>query len=167
MSKGFAQPLLIITIVAVLGLSFALLYTRGDFSKDVKGTSTASADTKPGFSVSIVSTGGMWELSKVLCLTEDECSNNFSGGKKIGSIGGGETDSHTLSIQYSPDWKDYKFMKIFVKPSWNSSTRNFNVKSLGDITGSVKKTFSEGDALIFPVEEISSNFKVSATFSDN
>lgn len=167
MSKGFAQPLLIITIVAILGLSFALLYTRGDFSKDVKGTSTASGDAKPGFSMNIISTGGMWELSKVLCVTEEECSKTFNGGKKLGSIGGGETDFHTLTIQYLPEWRDYKFMKIFVKPSWNSAARSYKVVSLGDITGSVKKTFSEGDALIFSIEEISSDFKVSATFSDN
>ncbi|EKD99716.1 MAG: hypothetical protein ACD_22C00191G0006, partial [uncultured bacterium] len=89
MQKGFARPLLLIIILLLLLTPAVLLLVN---KPDVKGsTSSTKSYAKPGFEVSVVSSGGTWELVQYLCETENECTSFVESGIRSGSVGGGQT----------------------------------------------------------------------------
>jgi hypothetical protein len=168
MQKGFARPLLLVILLLIIALpltykavSKIIVSTK---SEEVKGTTTVNE--KPGFSVKVISSKGTWELIQYACTTQEECTSGITSGKRLESIGGGTTASQDIFIPAVPEWKDYKYIKYFVKPGWGSTQRNFKVIELGTFTGSIKKTFTEVDAVIAPVENVLTAFQKSATFSD-
>ena len=171
MQRGFARPLFLISALLVIGLPVALIASgtsvNSSLSKDVKGTATVVENTaKPGFSVTVTSNNGTWELVKYLCKDLDECSASLTSGKRVGSIGGGSTSGYKVNVESSPDWSNYTYVKYFVKSGWGSATRTFSVKELGSYEGSVKEVFEEGEAVVSPVEKILNGYQFSATFTD-
>jgi hypothetical protein len=168
MHKGFARPLILIVLLALLTLSASyVLQNKSTLfgSGDVKGTSSPS-EQKPGFKVTIISTGGTWELYQYLCATKEECSQDLEAGKMIGRLGGGSTESYEHSVKATPEWKEYKYIKYFAKPGWNSADRSFRIIDTGAVDGSIKQSFKDGEAVIVPVDTLLNSFQVSATISD-
>ena len=168
MQKGYARPLLLVLLFLVIALPLTYKAVSNRItsikSESVKGVS--SANDKPGFSVGVVSSEGTWELIQYVCLTQEECTFNLTSGKRVGSVGGGVTILQEVFVPTAPEWKDYKYIKFFVKPGWGSAERAFTISELGTFTASEKKTFSGADAVIAPIEHILTAFQQSATFTD-
>lgn len=168
MQKGYARPLLLIVLplIIALSLTYKVVSSRINSTKSENVMGTSTVNEKPGFSVRVVSPDGTWELIQYVCTTLEECTSDLTSGKRVGSVGGGATALQELFVPAAPEWKDYKYIKYFVKPGWSSAQRTFKISELGTFTGSVKKTFTEIDVVIAPVENVLATSQKSATFSD-
>lgn len=168
MQKGYARPLLLVLLLLVIALplTYKVVSNRINSTKSENVKGSSAINEKPGFSVRVVSSGGTWELIQYVCVTQEECTSGLTSGKRVGSVGGGATVLQELFVPTAPEWKDYKYIKYFVKPGWSSTQRVFKISELGTFTDSVKKTFTEADAVIAPIEHILAAFQESATFSD-
>jgi hypothetical protein len=168
MQKGFARPLLLILLflVIALPLTYKVVSNRINSTKSENVKGSSSVNEKPGFSVRIVSADGTWELIQYVCVTQEECTSGLTSGKRVGSVGGGATELQEIFVPTAPEWKDYKYIKYFVKPGWSSTQRVFKISDLGTFANSIKKSFTEADAVIAPIESILTTFQKSATFSD-
>ncbi|MFZ2664398.1 MAG: hypothetical protein WAX66_03480, partial [Patescibacteria group bacterium] len=123
MRKSSFLPLaLIISIFLVLPVAFWFFNSKVD-EGIVRGAKTKS-DSK-GVIVKVSSGYGTWEMSKYLCKTKEECLFSTSSGKSLDKIGGGVVESQDVAILHDPSWKDYSFLKIFIKPAWGSQAGQF------------------------------------------
>ncbi|OGC56599.1 hypothetical protein A3H26_01760 [candidate division WWE3 bacterium RIFCSPLOWO2_12_FULL_36_10] len=175
MQRGFFIPtvFVIVALLVLVPVLFWLLINRADISKsdNVRGASVVNEKyTKSGFAVSVISKSGTWDLYEYLCKTKDECEVSLNSGKNWGIVSGGETTGHEVMIEASDEWKDYKYLKLFAKPSWLGSDTGYRVIETGDITASeiVKFTDSskEIETLFIPVSGLFDKYQKSAVFSD-
>lgn len=166
--KGFSAHLVIFAVVVIVG--FGLFYPLiKDNSSDVKGTSVNEENTG-GMSIAIISRNTSWDLFQYLCKDEDECTKSADSGKRISKLSGDITDSKTIRIRPIPEWEDYSFLKLYVRPGWDVSSNGLNVSSKGDVPGTLVYDFSNGNAkqtvLIVPTYPMLNQFFQSATFTD-
>lgn len=172
MQKGFAQPLLVIALIAFVGLAAAISLTNSNIISDenVKGVkSTGISDSKPGLMFNVISPSGTWELIQYLCKTKDECDSSISSGKRLGSVGGGKTELQKVTLPVSPEWTDYSYIKVLVKSGWNSSSGKdlYKASVLDQASGTYRKVFGEYESVIVPIETPVNTLVQVAEFSDH
>ena len=168
MRKKISFPLIaIILLFLVIPIAFWFFSTKR-VSDDVKGVETDFS----GLVVKVVSKNGSWDMFKYLCENRDQCAESLNSGKFLDktSGGGGENDQF-VTIKYSPDWKSYEFIKIYVESGWGSTDRVFKVSLSDSIPGSFIGKFSYGErdyeTVIIPVSVFNSGFFDNAvTFYD-
>ena len=175
MQKGFSIPtvFVLVAFLVLIPVLFWFVINGVDFSKsdNVRGTSTVNEkNIKPGLGISVVSKSGTWDLYEYMCKTKDECEASLTSGRNWGIVSGGETAGHEVMIEASDEWKDYKYVKLFVKPSWLGSDNGYKVMETGGIPLSEIVGFTdEGkkiEALFIPVSSLFDKYRKSGVFSD-
>jgi len=174
MPKGFALPFVIIFIVLFLSLpiGFYFYFVKGVSSDTgfVKGISS-DLSSKPGVNIIISSKGGTWDLHQFLCDDKSACLKSLTIGKPWGIVSGGVTQSYFFNIDPSQNWgSGFKYMKLFVKSSWGSMIRVFDVSSTSspELFENVVIN-SEGvdyNVILIPLENIKTDSSIMLEFSD-
>lgn len=172
--NGFSALLLILvvfTVLAIPGYYFYYNSQSGYTEEDsIKGASTVrQLTTNAGFSVAIVSTS-TWDLVEYLCDDYDECISSLNYGRRLGTVSGGQTDLHEVVVEHSAEWKNYDYIKYFVRSGWYSPDSYFEITDLGDLPGSeIHEIYEDGEAynvVLSPVSVVEGAFYPSATFSN-
>lgn len=168
--RGFSAPLLLILISGILIGSF-FVYSKTVSSNNVQGISTESAETlKQGLQLSIVSGNSSWEMLKYLCKTEDECLENLDSGKRLDKMSGSPTELRDISLTPDDAWKEYSYLKVYVRSSLDLINSGFRVLSLGNVPGTLAKDIKSGSSsvgvVLIPIQPLFENFYKSATFSN-
>lgn len=171
--KGFASPILVLLLIIVFLLAGFWFFTNDinvSSSAQIQGVSTLASGARSGLGVSVASESGNWDLYEYLCVTAEECKQALTSGKRWGTVGGGAAALHQVEIEASAEWENYTHLKIFVKPSWQNISSQYKVLGLGDVPGSEVVKLSDGgvafDAVLIPLENVSSRYFKSVTFSD-
>lgn len=125
MRKGFSA-LFVVIMVFFIAAPFVFYFVVSREKTGVKGASS-SAPIKEGFSVTLNSAQGTWDLYEYGCSTLEECSGSLFSGKKLSIISGGKISNHTIGFSKSLLSEDSQFIKLFVKPGWGSMQRNFKL----------------------------------------
>ncbi len=175
MQKGYSVPIVIIAIVLFLLLPLSLFVYKNNFNlsstpKSVKGASVeGDGFSRPGFSVTISSKNGNWDLVEYLCKSIDECNQSLYSGVRWGVTSGGATENHEVVIE-NGEWEKYSYIKYFVRPAWSSTQRNFKVVSLGSYPDSKIYILSDGsenvETVIAKLISGDTKFYISSSFSD-
>lgn len=167
MRKGFSA-LFVVIMVFFIAAPFVFYYVVSREKTGVKGASS-SVTVKEGFSVTLNSAQGTWDLYEYGCSTLEECTGGLFSGKKLSIISGGKISDHTVGFSKSLLSEDSQFIKLFVKPGWGSMQRDFNLlPNAGQFIKVVEFT-SEGamiNALIVPRGAFDSGYFSAGTFSD-
>lgn len=175
MRNGFSALLLIVLVALLAGLP--LLYwgfsNKVNLSKsmdNVRGVISTGSYASSGFSILVVSDSETWDLVEYLCKDLQACVSSLNSGERLGTVSGGQTNMHEVIFEPKDGWKDYKYIKVFVRPGWLGSSSSFMVKDLGRAPGSDVYTVKEGQSsyefVVIPLEGVFSNFYKAATFSD-
>lgn len=142
MKKALVFPVILIVIFLFIALPLIFWFVSNRYSNNpsVKGLSVREKGN--GFLIVINSKYGSWELNEYLCETFEECKSSLTSGTLWGTVGGGTGDGggdgHEIVVEKSDGWKAYKYLKVFVKPSWGASERTFSAGSVSGSLGVVK-----------------------------
>lgn len=176
MRRGFTAPILLLLVGLFLVFSTLFWIVSNNVSvtetdPSVKGTSTKSETySKPGLSVFVTSSGGTWELVELLCKDYDSCVSSLDYGKRFGTSGGGTATSQEVFIQYDPQWADYQYLKLYVRPSFGSKSIYYKPQSLGDVPETkivaLKAMAQEVQAVLVPLSGVKDKYLRSASFTD-
>jgi len=173
MSEGLKLPLVLIFIVSFLSIPFIFyVYTNKNTSEtgNVQG-STSEIPTELGVTLRVNSQGGAWDLHQFLCDEKEACLKSLTIGKPWGIVSGGVTQNYEFNIAPDQNWgTDFKYLKIFVRSSWGSMSRDF-VPSLLHGENLVESTTitSDGvtyDVVLIPLENITDTSAILIEFSD-
>ncbi|NMB91801.1 hypothetical protein GYA37_03050 [candidate division WWE3 bacterium] len=133
----------------------------------VRGVETKS--NLNGVVVKISSRYGTWEMSKYLCKSKEECLFSVSSGKSLDKVGGGVVENQDIEISYDQAWKDYSFLKVFVKPAWGSQAGQFNASIIKNSSQmsieSVSVDNYEYNIVIIPLEDLKNHLEGVIRFS--
>jgi len=168
MRKTSFLPLaLIICVFLILPVAFWFFNTRVD-KGSVRGAKIKS-DSK-GVIVKVSSNYGTWEMSKYLCKTKDECLLSLTSGKSLDKVGGGVVENQDVAVLYDQSFKDYSFLKVFIKPAWGSQARNFTASSIQDLSKISVENISSNDyeysVVIIPMSSLENSLEDIARFTD-
>lgn len=172
---GFSIPIVIMIVLFLLIVPVYFFVHTNNFnsssSANIKGAQTVGdAYAKPGFSVSVTAQASTWDLVEYMCKSLDECLTSVTAGSRLGTVSGGTTDLHEVVVSYSDEWKDYEYIKFYVRSGWYTNGSMFKVVELGNVPGSDIYTLSDGtnsyETVIAPISSLTKNFYSSATFSD-
>src|SRR4030065_1332842 len=164
MKKGFSL-VIIISVLSIFGaalLGYIGYMSESSGSQDeVKGISSQNKNNS-GFSI-ILSSPSTWDFYEYVCKDLDECKKSLLSGKKYASISGGSVFDHELVVTYTDQWRDYQYLKIFMKPSLGDPTENFSLTNIQRESGLVDVSFKseEGyvtNAVIIPIKVIQESF---------
>ncbi|MBI2414844.1 hypothetical protein HYV31_03345 [candidate division WWE3 bacterium] len=137
---------------------------------NVRGTNTQSQQSKTGLELSVVSTNTSWEMLKYLCISESDCLESLDAGRRLSKVSGSPTELRDISESPDDTWKEFKFLKVYVRSSLSLINSSFSVLTLGDVPGTLMKVIPFGNAKVnvalIPIEPLLSSFYKSATFSD-
>ncbi|OGC77525.1 hypothetical protein A2619_01940 [candidate division WWE3 bacterium RIFOXYD1_FULL_39_9] len=171
--NGYVSPLVLFFIF--LFISIPIIYwgatSWGKSAVSVKGTSDVVLAGGRGISVEVTSVGGTWDLYAYLCNSEEECSDNLTSGKKIGVFSGGNSEQFLVQIPYDSSWDSHKYVKLYVKTGWGSTSRTFSVSGQDEQLGLIYKEYA-GDTgrkynlILVPVEKLGSENNYIGSFSD-
>lgn len=123
MSKGFAQPYLLIVMLAAIGVGVAVFVGSKNLVGLVLGAKTRSENIYQyrtnGIKVTVISPKSSWDLTEYLCDTKEQCQKSATSGKWWATVSGAATteDGHEVFIEKAEGWKDYEFMRLGVKSS--------------------------------------------------
>jgi hypothetical protein len=150
--RGFNLPSVIILVtlfvsVPVLYFTLVLKHPKTD---NVRGVATEIASSEGGVIVKVSSKNGTWDMFEFLCKSESECIQSLKSGKQWGVVSGGSTDGHEVLVEKSPEWKDFKFVKVFVHSAWGSISREFSALPTSDsgLVKIVEISDSEGEHMV-------------------
>jgi hypothetical protein len=168
MKRGSIWPILII-IALFLMIPLGYWYLRyRDSMKNVKGAKTSEITN--GLYVTVDSNSGTWDLNSYLCKTRSGCLESLTTGEKLETKSAGRAIRYEVDLVYQDSWKDYSFLKIFVKSGWGAQTKVFKVINPGTVPDtSLEKIDSAGvtqEVVLVPVSELKSGFFKGAEFSD-
>lgn len=168
MRKSSFLPLaLILCVFLILPVAFWFFNSNVD-KGDVQGAKVKS-DSK-GVIIKVSSNYGTWEMSKYLCKTKDECLLSLTSGKSLDTIGGGVVENQDVAILYDESFKEYSFLKVFIKPAWGSQARNFTASSIRGSSQSSIENISSNDSVynvvIIPVSSLENSLEDIARFTD-
>jgi hypothetical protein len=166
MRKGFSALFLIVMVFFLAApLVFYFTVSKGD--SQIKGAS--SSEPSIGFSVNVNSSQGTWDLYEYGCSDIDECRESLFSGKKLTIISGGEVNSHKIDFTGKNASQDVKYIKLFIKPGWGATQRDFTVTS-GSFSGMTLKEFDDDGvtvkALLIPVTAFEADYFSAGSFSD-
>jgi len=167
MKKSNLIPLvLVVSTFLILPIAFFFLNTKN--GGNVQGAKTQA--NKKGIILKISSGNGTWDMMKYFCKTKDECLTSLFSGKIIDTTSGGIVEDSNVTVDYSSDWTNYEFIKVFVKPGWGSSTRTFKVTSAGVIPNvTIEKVTYGGinyNVILVPLNSVNGELLEAASFSD-
>jgi len=109
---------------------------------------------KTGVYVQVTSELGSWGMFEYLCVSKEECIDSLTSGRKWEEISGGATSGSSTRIVYSDLWKDYKYLKLFVKPGWASTTHPFAFRGELGLEDSLSTSLDNIDTVIIPIAVI-------------
>lgn len=168
--RGFAIPTVLIFVLGFVAIPILYLAFNSDrlAKESVKGAATQNSQNA-GLYVQVTSSNGGWELSEVLCKELEECKK-LNEGKTWGTLNGGQTEGSTIKIDYSEMFSPYNYLKLFVKPSWNSGGRDFKSSTAGDMqditTGEIKDDVGTYSYVIVSLEELKADRYSFISFTD-
>lgn len=160
MQKGFSLPLIlfIISLTIVGGIVYVEFSQRS--IEQVRGAKDAGLGMR-GFSVNI-SSSGPWDLYEYLCKDKEECVRSFSSGSVRTTMSGDTTLEHELVIPYSESWKDYDYIKIYVRPVWGTGQKDFLIADSSEQFSSFVSVLQQEElsvqSMIMPLEMFEQQF---------
>lgn len=163
---GFTLPVVLIFVLAFLAapLVFWLSSSKNSTQPDVQGAQATSS--KEGTYIQVTSEKGSWDLLEYLCKTKEECTSSLTSGKKWEAISGGVTEGSSIKINYSDLWRDYKYLKVFVKSGWGASAHTFMLKNEFGVAEAETTIFGNDQALILPITVVESGSYTFLLFTD-
>jgi hypothetical protein len=171
-SRGFTVPIVLIisTIFISLPVLFLFLTTR-QHDGSVKGISDIETQKRNGIAIQIESTQGNWDLYEYKCNTKEECTSGLFNGVKVYMISGGKSSAQVIHVDKPIDLGDAKYIKMFVRPAWGSSTRSFKTTVKPDleiVETNISFDKSVYSVIIFPTSVFDStvNYYDAVVFSD-
>lgn len=173
MSKGIKLPLVLIFLALFLSIPVLFFYYIKDKNVDttnVKGVQS-EIPSKSGITVRVSSNGGTWDLHQFLCDDKEACLKTLNIGKPWGIVSGGVTKNYEFNIAANQKWEsNFKYIKLFVRSSWGSMSRDFNptVLNQSDLTETFTIT-SDGvsyKVILVPLEKINENSAILIDFRD-
>ncbi len=165
MRKGFTVPLILVLVLVLIMVPLIFWMSTNNFnastSADVMGANdTSKTPNKPGFSVTVNSNIGVWDLLQTGCATLDECKESLSSGKRLATASGGTGVNNTVNVYPDPTWSGYEYLKLYVRSGWGNGTVGFDLEKVGDIPGAEISKMSESsasyDVAIVPLSSLSS-----------
>ena len=167
--RGFAVPLLLIVVVLLGGAVFYFFSVNS--RENIKGVSTSIAEQSvPGVMVSVIADSPAWDLVEYVCVSAEECLASLNAGKRVSTVGGGATELREVKVNYSDGWEGFSYLKLYVRPSGLAGGALFSVVTPGDVPGTaLEKISNDGesqDVVLVPLDQVSTRFYKSATFSD-
>jgi hypothetical protein len=168
MRKTSFLPLALILLVFLI-LPVAFWFFNSKVDKGTVQGAKVKSDSK-GVIIKVSSNYGTWEMSKYLCKTEDECLLSLTSGKNLDMVGGGVVENQDVAILYNDSFKDYEFLKVFIKPAWGSQARKFIASSIqGSPQMSIENISSndyEYNVVFIPIKSLENSLEDIAKFSD-
>jgi hypothetical protein len=164
---GFTLPIVLIFVLAFLAAPLVFWYTNSRSVTQPSVQGAQSTNSKEGTHIQVTSQNGAWDLVEYLCKTKDECTESLTSGKKWEAISGGVTSGSSIKINYSELWKDYQYLKVFVKPGWGTATKSYAVKNEFGATDAQVHSFGNDQALILPVSVVESGNYTFLLFTDS
>jgi hypothetical protein len=123
-----------------------------------------------GVLVRVDSNYGNWDMVQYLCKDKETCATSLISGKGLDTTSGGQVKNRDVAIEYTLDWKDFQYLKIYVRSGWGSQVREFNVSRIGSVPGMTveKMTYggSEYNVVFVPLDIIGQNLLPTVRFSD-
>lgn len=168
MKKGSLIPLVfIVSLFLIVPAAFWVLTSRVP-NENVRGISIKS--NAKGVLVRIDSNYGNWDMVKYLCKDKEACEVSLISGKGLDTTSGGQVKNRDVAVEYTSEWKDYQYLKIYVRPGWGSQVREFNVSKIGSVPGMTieKMTYGGSDysVVFIPLDIISESLLPTVRFSD-
>ena len=173
-NEGFSQLHILVAVLALLGgLTF--------YNSSIKQTQTASRDNqilgssqsirentdKTGLVVTVKSTGPTWDFYEFLCKTYEECATSLEAGYQMPVISGGQTEGHEILIEPSSDWKQYSYIKYYVKNAWGLNSSQFLPVEPVNLPGTKILTSPDGQSFaVSSLEQLKSLANNSVVFSN-
>lgn len=147
------------------------MFSHKDQNANVMGISSSDNSVeKKGVSVQVKSTSGTWDMYQYLCKTKDECLSDLFSGYSSGSVSGGASDNVNIYIEALNNWKDYEYLKIFVRPGWGSDSSSFNVTNSSSELQAIRNTINYKGAshniVLIPLENMLSGMTGTINFSN-
>ena len=121
MSKGFAQPYLLIVLLAAVGIGVTVFAGPKNLVGRVLGAKTKSENIYQyktnGVKVTVISPNSSWDLTEYLCASKEQCQKSLTAGKWWATVSGAATteDGHEVFIEKASGWSGYGFLKIVVR----------------------------------------------------
>lgn len=168
MKKSSLIPLVfIISLFLIVPATFWVLTSKTS-NENVQGVSIKS-DTK-GVLVRVDSNYGNWDMAKYLCKDKETCEVSLISGKGLDTTSGGQVKNGDVAVEYTADWKDYQYLKIYVRSGWGSQVRDFSVSKIGSVPGMTieKMTYGGSDysVVFIPLDSIGETLLPTVRFSD-
>jgi len=168
MKKSSFIPLVfIVSLFLIVPVSFWMLTSKPS-NDNVRGA-TIKSDVK-GILVKVDSNYGNWDMSKYLCKSIDDCSSSLVSGKGLDTTSGGTIKDRDIAIEYTSDWADYSYLKIYVRSGWGSQVRDFKVTKLGNVSGMVIQNMTYGGSdysvVLIPITNLGKSLLPTVRFSD-
>jgi hypothetical protein len=168
MKKGSLIPLVfIVSLFLIVPAAFWVLTSKTS-NENVRGVSIKS--DKKGILVRIDSNYGNWDMVKYLCKDKEVCEASLVSGKGLDTTSGGQVKNRDVVVEYSPDWKDYKYLKVYVRSGWGSQVREFKVTKIGSVPGMTTEKITYGgsdyNVVFIPLDTVSESLLPTVRFSD-
>lgn len=91
-------------------------------------------------------------------------------GKGLDTTSGGTIKNRDIAIEYTSDWADYTYLKIFVRSGWGSQVRDFKITKLGNVSEMVIQSMTYGgvdyNVVFVPISDLGSSLLSTVRFSD-
>lgn len=171
MSKGSVMFVLVVfvSIFLLIPLGF-FIFSKDTNSADVKGAKISNVQsTFSGIRVEIASSG-TWDLYQYLCVDREECIEGLDSGTAWGKVSGGSVKNYAVEIKSDYKWKNYSYLKLYVRSGWGSTSGLFNIISVDSALNAVSENIIykgvQYSVLLIPIEGVLDNFGGSVSFSD-
>uniref|UniRef100_A0A7C4XNM5 Uncharacterized protein n=1 Tax=candidate division WWE3 bacterium TaxID=2053526 RepID=A0A7C4XNM5_UNCKA len=168
--RGISAPLLLILIAGLIVGSFFVYKISKNPQNNVYGVNTQADNSEMGLQISVVSGNTSWEMLKYLCVSESDCLESLDAGRRLSKLSGSPTELRDVSVVPEDFWKEFKFLKVYVRSSLNLMGGGFDVLSQGEVPGTLIKKIPFGSenvsVVLIPVEPLFNSYHKSATFSD-
>lgn len=168
MRKSSLIPLVVIvSLFVIVPAAFWVINSKSS-NENVQGA-TIKSDVK-GVLVKIDSKFGNWDMVKYLCKDKETCETSLISGKGLDTTSGGQIENRDVAIEYSAEWEDYQYLKIYVRAGWGSQVREFNVSKIGSVPGMTVEKMTYGGAdynvVFIPLDGVGFSLFPMVRFSD-
>lgn len=162
MRKGFTVPLILVLVLVLVLVPLIFWISTNNFnsssSNDVMGTTDSKLPNKPGFSVTVNSGVGVWDLLQTGCVSLEECTQSVSSGRRLATASGGSGVNNTVNVYIDPNWSSYEYLKLYVRAGWGANTQGFDIESSGELDNVEVVTMSESSTsysvAILPIKSV-------------
>jgi hypothetical protein len=168
MKKGSLIPLVfIVSLFLIVPAAFWLLTSKTS-NENVQGVSTKSG--AKGVLVRIDSNYGNWDMVKYICKDKATCETSLIAGKGLDTTSGGQVNNEDVTVEYTPEWKDHQYLKVYVRSGWGSQVRSFNASKIGSVPGMTIENMTYGGSdysvVFIPLDAVAEKLLPTVRFSD-